>query len=229
MARSIEEQEVAAGFRALIVDDVPSIHQDFNKILGRPTSVSGEIDDLEADLFADDARAGDDVCERLVFELDSAYQGTEGVLMVERAVAEGRPYALAFVDVRMPPGPDGIESLARMWEADPRMQAVVCSAHTDYRWDDIANKLGQRDSLLILRKPFDIVEVLQIAHALALKWQISEQVDRQLENLEALATERTRQLQHANENLRIEIERREQAQRQLELLSTHDAVTEGWQ
>ena len=83
---------------------------------------------------------------------------------------EGRPYALAFVDIRMPPGIDGVETTARLWKADPDLQVVLCSAYADYSWEEVARRLGINQRLLILRKPFDNIEVRQMAHALAQKW-----------------------------------------------------------
>ena len=109
------------------------------------------------------------------FELDSAYQGQEGLEMVKRALAENRPYALAFVDVRMPPGWDGIETIARIWEVDPELQVVVCTAYADYSWEEMRAKVGQPDSLLVLKKPFDNIEVQQLAHALTKKWLLNIQ------------------------------------------------------
>ena len=107
------------------------------------------------------------------FELDSAYQGQEGLAMVKKALAENRPYALAFVDVRMPPGWDGVETIARIWEVDPELQIVVCTAYADYSWEEMRAKVGQPDSLVVLKKPFDNVEVQQLAHALTKKWLLN--------------------------------------------------------
>jgi signal transduction histidine kinase len=150
---------------------------------------------MEAALFGEAA----DKRQAVRFELDSAYQGQEGFEMVRRAVAEGRPYAMAFMDVRMPPGWDGIETTARIWEVDPEMQIVICTAYSDYSWDQMGEKLGQPDKLVILKKPFDTVEALQLATALTEKWNLARQAKYQLENLEELVGERTRELRTAKE------------------------------
>jgi DNA-binding NarL/FixJ family response regulator len=73
---------------------------------------------------------------------------------------------LAFVDGRMPPGWDGIETIRHLWQECPDIQVVLCTAYSDYSWQDIRRVLGESDSLLILKKPFDNVEVLQLSHAL---------------------------------------------------------------
>ena len=66
---------------------------------------------------------------------------------------------MAFIDVRMPPGWDGIETTGRIWEVDPEIQVVICTAFSDYSPDEMLAKLGRSDRLLILKKPFDNVEV----------------------------------------------------------------------
>src|SRR4029077_15261082 len=105
---------------------------------------------------------------------------------VRRAIDEGRPYAMAFVDVRMPPGWDGIETIAQIWRDYPQLQVVICSAYSDYSWTEITRKLGASDALLILKKPFDNIEVLQLAHALTKKWLVPEQAGMQLGELDRL-------------------------------------------
>ena len=95
------------------------------------------------------------------FEVDSAFQGEEGLQCVGTALKEGRPYAVAFVDIRMPPGMDGVETTERLWREDPDLQVVLCSAYTDYSWEDVVQRLGISQRLLILHKPFDSMEMRQ--------------------------------------------------------------------
>jgi CheY-like chemotaxis protein len=150
-------------FRLLIVDDNESIHDDLKKIL-LPPEIDFELAADEAILFGTTAAPG------VVFEIDSALQGQAGLECMLRARDDGRPYALAFVDVRMPPGWDGIETIGHLWQADPDLQIVICTAHSDYNWHDISQRLGTSDSFVILKKPFDMIEVSQLAHAMTTKW-----------------------------------------------------------
>ena len=163
--------------RILIVDDNTSIHSDFRNILCPDHSDEAAANAMEAVLFDEDKP------DEVSFELDSAYQGQEGFEMVKRALAENRPYALAFVDVRMPPGWDGVETIARIWEVDPELQVVVCTAYADYSWEEMRAKVGQPDSLLVLKKPFDNIEVQQLAHGLTKKWLLSFQARLQIAEL----------------------------------------------
>jgi two-component system, cell cycle sensor histidine kinase and response regulator CckA len=180
--------------RILIVDDNPSIHEDFRKILGAKTAAQSHLENVESALFGDSQSPLD----RQGFRIDSAYQGQDAFEMVKKSVAEGDPYVLAFVDVRMPPGWDGIETLENIWKAAPELQAVICTAYSDYSWDEMTNRLGQTDNLLILKKPFETVEVLQMAHALSQKWILGRQAKLRMADLDKMVGQRTAEL-HASE------------------------------
>jgi signal transduction histidine kinase len=206
--------------RILIIDDNPSIHQDFRKILtGAERSPS--LDALEAAIFGDAHPRGKGAYS---FEVDSASQGEEGVQRVQEAAQEGRPYALAFVDIRMPPGIDGVETTARLWQADADLQVVLCSAYADYSWEEVAQRLGINQRLLILRKPFDNIEVRQMAHALAQKWDLSRQSRRREEELAQAVRERTQELETANARLRQEIEDRARLEAKLAQSQRREAL-----
>ena len=154
--------------RVLIIDDDTRIHEDFRKILGEKEDKS-EYDQIEAKLFSDDTSHTDSI----VYELDSAYQGEEGYEKVLAANNEGRPYAMAFVDMRMPPGWDGLETIKQIWVIDSQIQLVICTAYSDYSWNEVLYHLGASDRLIILKKPFDMVEVQQLTTALTTKWSLS--------------------------------------------------------
>jgi len=173
-----------ANRRILVVDDNASIHEDFRKILGDPTATQTELADARSAFFGGDPEPAPEVA----YEIDSAYQGEEGLAKVVASLGCSRPYALVFVDVRMPPGWDGIETLARIFEADARIQAVICTAYSDHSWDQILSRLGRSDRLLILKKPFDNVEVQQLATSLTEKWNAEARERARIE--EARAAER---------------------------------------
>jgi len=174
--------------RILLIDDMPSIHEDFRKILSAAPAAPG-LDAVEAALFDQTTKRPRDS-----FELDSAYQGRDGVAMVETAVRSGLPYAMAFVDMRMPPGWDGVETIERLWRIDPHMQVVVCTAYSDHPWEEVLARLDVQDRLLIIKKPFDIIEVSQLARMLTAKWALARQAASQMSRLEQAVQERTREL-----------------------------------
>ena len=197
-------------YRILAIDDNRAIHEDFRKILCPPSADTTALGEAEAKLFDEPTR----VRQSAVFEIDSAYQGEEGLERVRQSRQSGQPYALAIVDVRMPPGWDGIETTQKLWEVDADLQVVICSAYSDYSWDEIIARLGNSDRLLFLKKPFDTVEILQLANALTEKWRLIRQVRNQMAELERIVRERTQQLQVTNEKLLAEIaEHRESEER----------------
>jgi DNA-binding LytR/AlgR family response regulator len=186
-----------ANRRILLVDDLPSIHEDFRKILCPPAATT-DLDAVEALLF------GEPISTASVrFEMDSAFQGAEALEKVRASLLADNPYAMAFLDMRMPPGWDGVETAERLWQADPRLQIAFCTAFSDYSWSDVVTRLDGRDRLLILKKPFDSIEVYQLANALTTKWQMTEQAAFKMSSLEEAVEERTRELEQSREMFRL--------------------------
>ena len=196
--------------RILLIDDMPAIHEDFRKILMPQAPERAELSAVEAALFGDEPKAA-----VAAFGLDSAYQGQEGLAKVQASLQADRPYALAFVDMRMPPGWDGLETIEQLWRADARLQIVICTAFADHSWDDVLERLDVRDRLLILKKPFDAIEVCQLASTLTAKWEMTQQAAAQLSRLEEAVGERTREITRTNEALQAQIAERRQLEGQL--------------
>ena len=189
--------------RILLIDDTPSIHEDFRKILMPSVAANPALDDLESALFGAAATP-----QAQVFDLHSAYGGEEGLGLLTTAMAEQRPYALAFVDMRMPQGWDGAKTIEALWKVDPDLQVVVCTAYSDYSWEDLLFRLHAHDRLLILKKPFDNIEVQQMANTLANKWDMARRAALQTSHLEQLVEQRTQALQ-------LEIDERKHLESQL--------------
>ena len=186
--------------RILVVDDSPAIHEDFRKVLAG-ADANATADRLAAELFGEATRPAPEDC----YEVDAAAQGEEARGMVWNAVGAGRPYAVAFVDMRMPPGWNGVQTVTHLREVDPALQFVICTAHSDYAWSEIRQALGPTDNLVILKKPFDKIEVLQLAHALSRKWMLAREVAHQIAGLDAAVELRTAELREANARLQLEM------------------------
>ena len=182
--------------RILVIDDNLAIHEDFRKILAT-TTVPDELDEAGASLF-DEAPVA---VQGESFDLRFADQGEAGFHMVEEAMAARTPYALAFVDMRMPPGWDGLHTIEQIGTVDPDIQVVVCTAFSDHPWHEIASRLGKTDRLLILRKPIDPVEVEQLAASLTCKWELAQRGRLRIDYLNRLVDFRNKELQEANARL----------------------------
>jgi signal transduction histidine kinase len=203
--------QTADNRRILVIDDNEAIHTDFKKIF-QDEAAGTALDAIEAELFgamaSKQARASD-------FVIESANQGQLGYEMAKAARAKGNPFAVAFVDMRMPPGWDGIETSLKLWSADPGLQVVLCTAYSDYSWQETIEKLGAGDRFLILKKPFDTAEVRQLALALSVKWSLAKQAAMRMDELEQKVTERTRELSAVNAQLRSSISERERMELEL--------------
>jgi len=205
--------------RILIIDDNRAIHEDFRKILAEDKSDSSKVDDFEASLFGTSS-AEKPKDDQAPFQIDSAFQGQEGLGLVRQALQEKRPYPMAFVDMRMPPGWDGVETISRIWEEYPDLQVVICTAYSDYSWDQMVKKFGSTDRLVVLKKPFDSIEVLQLTATLTEKWQATQETKRKLTDLEEMLEERTEQLASTKTALEAEILERKRVEERLKSKET---------
>lgn len=185
--------------RILIVDDSPEVHQDFIRILTKDSAL------LEAHVTAEDIKLPK-------FQITTASQGQEGVELIAKALDEYNPYALAFIDMRMPPGWDGIETIKHIWALDPDVQIVICTTYSDYTWEEIVEELGQKDNLLLLKKPFDQIAVRQLSCALTKKWKLLQEAREYNHQLEKQVDERTKVLQTSL--------------KKIEYQATHDLLTD---
>jgi CheY-like chemotaxis protein len=145
--------------RILVVDDNAAIHRDFQKILAGIGS-RADLEDLEQDLFGQSTS----VAPIKQYALSFAESGQEALKLVQRAFQQGKPFTMAFVDMRMP-GWDGIETIKQLCLVQPELQIAICSAYMDYSWHDVLSRL-QRPGLRLLRKPWTSGEVLALVHEL---------------------------------------------------------------
>ncbi len=181
----------------LIVDDNEAIHEDFRKILS-VDSAEAEFDAEEAEVFGSAVK----ISSRPEFQLSFAAQGQDALQVVQRAREKGERFSLVFMDVRMPPGWDGLETAIRLWGVDPDLQVVICTAYSDKSWEQMMERIGSPERVLILKKPFDTIEVLQLAHALTEKWSLLQAARRNTEELERTVRLRTRELEASEERFR---------------------------
>ncbi len=172
--------------RILIIDDNAQIHRDFEVVL----LTEPENSELEADEQRIFGLKPGGKLPRTIYALEHAHSGQEGIELVKKTLVEGGHYQLAFVDIRMP-GLDGVETIERIWQIDAKMQMVICTAYADYSQADLIRKLGQTDKLLVLKKPFDSIEVTQLARTLTEKWHLNQQAANKLVQMELLVARRT--------------------------------------
>ncbi len=196
--------------RILIIDDNPDLHRDYANILAVPGNMA-PLEDSPSELFGQPARQWAGPHYYLAF----TSQGKEGVAKFEEAMAAGNPFQLVFVAMHMPPGWDGLRTITEIWKRDARAQIVLCTASSDYSWEEINRRLGDTGNLLILKKPFDVSEIAQMASSLTEKWILAKEADLKREELERLVAKRTTELSRTNSKLKQEMEEREALEQQL--------------
>ena len=191
--------------KILIVDNDKTIHEDFREVLSGKNKTSRKLDELEVVLFDKSNEA------KLLFpayELDFAFHGEEALQKVTSTGKSGEPYAVCFADVHKSKGWDGIETVKRIREVDNDIQIVICSVYSEYSWDEIFLELGNSDNLSFLRKPFDRLEVRQIASTLSAKWNFYRTSRLKIEQLQNAVQKKTADLKKAL----IDLENRKNAE-----------------
>lgn len=167
--------------RILVIDDNPAIYEDFCKVLSPGNTPSKALLELTSELF-DEAPAANIVPD---YRIEYAQRGQDGVRMVCDAIAQNDPYVITFVDMRMPNGWNGLETISNLWQNDPQLQIVLCTAYSDYSWQEIRERLSTRDRFLILKKPFDNIEVQQMVETMINR----QEAEAQLQLLEACVSQ----------------------------------------
>ncbi|MSR62811.1 MAG: hybrid sensor histidine kinase/response regulator [Planctomycetes bacterium] len=182
--------------RILVVDDQEAIRDDFKKILAAHSAPGPALSSARAAFFGGDVASTPAAHVAPPFQLTLASQGEQALELTARARQAGQRFAMAFVDVRMPPGLDGLQTIKGLWQLDPDLEVVICTAFSDYSFEQIVQELGSTDRLLILKKPFDPVEVRQLAGALTEKWNVVQRERVRLEELRS-ANERAQSANRA--------------------------------
>ena len=185
----------------LVIDDNESIHRDFAKVL-LPPQADHELEELNNNLFGEEPDSKDEDVS-LKFEIDSAFKGKEGFELLKSSLAKGRTYGAAFVDMRMPPGWDGVKTIEHLWQVDPDLQVVICTAYSDRSWDEIIQKFGCTDKLVILKKPFDDIEVVQLATSLSVKRRLLDESRNRLKQLKKDVNSKNVKLRSANQDAEV--------------------------
>ncbi|MEN9573773.1 MAG: hypothetical protein RL514_1628 [Verrucomicrobiota bacterium] len=183
--------------RVLVVDDDPLVHVIMRRVLTQPPPVSKKAEDNFPPFVVTDAMCGE-----------------EAEQLTRKAEDAGLPFALAFVDMYMP-GMDGQQTLSRLWHISPELQAVVCTGAADQALTQLLARFGNTDQLIILKKPFEILEVLQLANAMTSKWRNFVALQGHLAGLENCVFERTEDARRALEKVKWELEERRKSETQL--------------
>lgn len=154
--------------RILLVDDEPRILEELEKVLAPTQKGCAELSELENRLFSNSETKQKST---IVYDVCCCRQGDEAVCKVQEAIEKEEPFAVAFIDIRMPPGPDGVSTAEQIRKLDPNIQIVMMTGYSDFDISEIANRIPPEDKLLYMQKPIHSQEIQQFALALTAKWQ----------------------------------------------------------
>lgn len=197
-------------FRILVADDEVSILSVFDKIFsGKKTDymLSSNTGELNRKDSSDQSA--------ISFDLVTCWQGDEAVDVVKRSLEQNRPFSVAFLDIRMPPGPDGVWAAEQIRGLDPDIEIVIITGYSDFHPQEIARLIPPVHKLLYIKKPLHRQEVVQVASALASKWHTERELREIHRELERRVQERTRELAIANQELQAEIAQRKRIEKAL--------------
>ncbi len=189
--------------RVLVADDEAAILDIYRRVLGgagAAATAASPLDDLTSRLFGGTAPAS--AAPPVRFEVVTCGQGDQAVQLAREALTAGRPFAIAFLDVRMPPGPDGVATAAQLRALDPDLQIVIVTGFSDVAPREIAARVAPIDKLLYVQKPFTTFEIEHCAHALSAKWRRERELCQLNLELESRVAGRTTQLRQTDERLR---------------------------
>ena len=160
--------------RILVVDDEPRLLDAYRICLEKQASVDSELDSLADALFGAEKNAVESTGKE--FSVDYVDQGEAAVSAVNVAVAQGKPYAVLFLDMRMPPGIDGRETARQIRLLDANINIVIVTGYSDHSPLDVAQVAGPQDKLYYLAKPFETEEIKTLANSLAAKWTMEDEL-----------------------------------------------------
>lgn len=197
--------------RILVIDDEPKILDIFKNIF----SIDIEVNETVSDELTSQ--------QETPFELVCASQGKDGFSEFETGFNEGRPFAVAFIDMRMPPGWDGYKTARKIRELDDRIYIIIVTAFADRTLDELQEVI--QHNFLMVQKPFSVKEIYQLGRNFCQSWNRDKELLQHKNNLEELVLQRTSELKKTNERLVREIEERIRIQDELKYLSIHDPLT----
>jgi signal transduction histidine kinase len=156
--------------KVLIIDDQPDLREEMARFVTRLGDRSHRVvRDIRQQVLGEGLATAAPASPEMHFHVETAASGEAGLALVRQAHAAGDPFTLAFVDMRMPGGWNGLETMLQLWQVEGRLHVILCSAYADISWEDMVVAVGHRDNLLILKKPFDEMALAQLVLAFSEK------------------------------------------------------------
>jgi PAS domain S-box-containing protein len=192
-------------FRVLVADD----EEEYINLFGQILSSDGPLNNDNHGACEVEACSSSG-CDgyNSKFDITSCREGYTAVDLVKQSITDNRPFSVAFLDVRMPPGPDGIAVAKQIREIDPLIEIAIVTGYSDYSPADIVVRIPPVHKLIYIQKPFRIKEIYHFAHSLSAKRYQEHRLLSANDRLKEMVAERTTELTDKNKQLLREIEHR---------------------
>ena len=112
---------------------------------------------LDAELFDPET----DIVEKPKFDVVSCNQGDDAVSLAMAAANDGQPFDVVILDVRMPPGIDGVEAGSAIREFDSEVEIVFVSGYSDVPRDELERRVPPPMRLHCFNKPISFMQLAE--------------------------------------------------------------------
>ena len=143
--------------RVLIADDDEHILQAYRDAFSdaKSTQQMRALDALAAELF----EPGDAHDDEPHFDVVACSQGDDAISLAEKAANDGHPFDVVILDVRMPPGIDGVEAGSRIRELDPDVEIVFVTGYSDIPLEELQRRVPPPMKLHYFNKPLSFSQL----------------------------------------------------------------------
>ena len=185
--------------RILVIDDEQKVLDAFVSVFSSQNNTQHKIlEFILPEQSVDNIRP---LGSRRSFQFNTALQGEAGFLKIKQSLSQKHPYSVVFIDMRMPPGWNGQQTVRAIREIDPHIQIVIVTAYSDISIEEVLMGFSGTERLLLLKKPFCADEIYQLADSLSMRWTIENTEINRKHELEQEIAQRTLEIQQMNETL----------------------------
>lgn len=143
--------------RVLVADDDEAVLACYCKAFDNDESTceSKALDALAAELF-DPAT---DIEDQPRFDIVACSQGDDAIRVAEAAQEAGEPFDVVILDIRMPPGIDGVEAGSRIRQIDPDVEIVFVTGFSDIPLHELQRRVPPPMKLHYFNKPLSFTQL----------------------------------------------------------------------
>lgn len=153
---AIQNQQI---IKVLVADDDERVLECYREAFGdvEQTNQMRVLDVLAAELFDTNKRLE----SQPRFVCVACNQGSDAIRAVEAARIEGAPFDVVILDIRMPPGIDGVEAGSQIRERDPDVEIIFVTGYSDVPFDELQRRVPPPIHLHYFHKPLSFAQLAE--------------------------------------------------------------------